>query len=391
MSLPNSNWNFPTRMLFGNGRIAELPEICRELNIQRPLLVTDEGLATMDFVSGCRERLSQDNINCSFYGGVQGNPNSGHVEAGCALFREHDCDAVIALGGGSALDAGKTIALVAVQSLSPWVLEDGDASGQIDPANIVPIIAIPTTAGTGSEVGRATVILDESAHRKRVLFHPLLLPTVVISDPELTRGLPPSITAWTGVDALVHSLEAFCAPGFHPMADGIAVEAIRIVTHWLPLAVSDGNDLEARGQMLTAASMGATAFQKGLGSIHSVSHVMSAFYNTHHGLANAIILPYGLVQNAPYIDERMAYLCRVLGLGQHNTTAMVDHLLAFRTSLQIPHTLAEVDIPDKASEDIGERALLDPCTPTNAKPVNANDLAALFRAAQTGDFELLSS
>ena len=386
MPLPHNNWNYPTRMWFGDGRLADLPQGCRSLRMQRPLLVTDRGLAELDFVAQARTLLSAAGLGDIVYAGVDGNPALRHVEEGLAIYREADCDGVIGLGGGSALDTAKAIALVAHQSVSLWDLEDvGDNWRRADTARVAPILAIPTTAGTGSEVGRASVILDEAARTKKIIFHPAMLPGLVISDPALCCGLPPSITAWTGLDAFVHALEAYCAPGYHPMAEGIAMEAMALVLEWLPRAVADGSDLEARGHMLAAASMGATAFQKGLGSIHSVSHVLGALYNTHHGLANAVILPYGLAQNAPYVEPRMGRLCRSLDIAGDSTAALVDRLLSLRQELAIPHTLGELGIGRDDAAEIGERALQDASTATNAGPVTATDLERLFLAAQDGN------
>ncbi len=383
--LPHSNWNFPTRMWFGNGRLDELPAACRQLSLSRPLLVTDRGLAELPFVARARAILSESGLGDAFHSDVDGNPAGRHVDTGIARFLENDCDGVIGLGGGSALDAAKSIALAARQSRDLFDFEDvGDNWTRADAQAIVPIIAIPTTAGTGSEVGRAAVILDEQARSKKILFHPRMLPSIVISDPELTTGLPANITAWTGVDAFVHSLEAWCAPGYHPMAEGIAIEAMRMVLKWLPQAVAAGDDLEARGHMLVAASMGATAFQKGLGSIHSVSHVLGALYGTHHGLANAVIMPYGVARNARYLESRVPALCSALGLQGETTADLVGHLQAFCRNLDIPESLGELGITTDDAADIGQRAFADPSTPTNAGPVQAEDLEALFLDAAAG-------
>lgn len=390
MQTQSANWNYPTTIWFGNGRIAELTSACQQLGISRPLLVCDEGLATLDIVKHTCALLQQAGVDFELYSDVQGNPTEANVLAGVDCYRRQRRDGVIAMGGGSALDAGKTIALLAGQSRPLWDFEDqGDNWTRADADAIAPIIAIPTTAGTGSEVGRAAVILDQHAQVKKLVFHPRMLPGIIISDPELCLGLPANITAWTGVDALVHAIEAYCAPGFHPMADGIAIEAIRMISHYLPIAVADGSNLEARGQMLVAASMGATAFQKGLGSIHSVSHQLGALYNVQHGLANAIILPYGLLQNASAIEQRMAHLCLVLGIESPGSDSLVAYLIELRQRLGIPHTLMEIGIDDARAEDIGRMALADPSTPSNAKPITAVDLENLFRAAVSGDTSLL--
>jgi len=390
MGLATTNWNYPTTIWFGNGRINEISQACRKLGIKNPLFVTDEALVKLDIVERTRKILERDGIPFTVYSDVQGNPTEKNVMDGVAHYLKNKHDGVIAFGGGSAIDAAKTIAFMSGQTRSIWDFEDvGDNWSYADIAGIAPIIATPTTAGTGSEVGRASVILDESLHTKKIIFHPKMLPGIVISDPELTVGLPPNITAWTGVDAMVHAMEAYCAPGYHPMADGIAIEAIRIIAKYLPIAVADGKNLEARGQMLVAASMGATAFQKGLGSVHSVAHQLGALYNKQHGLLNAIILPYALRQNKSAIEERMVHLGKVLGLQNEGTDAIIEYILDLRRELNIPHTLKEIGIDEDNAEEIGEMAFKDPSTPSNARPVNAKDLEQLFRVAVTGGINTL--
>jgi len=390
MELMSTNWNFPTTIWFGAGRINDLPLSCQKIGIKKPLLVTDNGLVKLDIVENAQRILKEAGIDFTTYSNVQGNPTEANVLNGVAHYNNNGHDGVIAFGGGSAIDAAKTIAFMSGQSRSLWDFEDvGDNWTHANIAGIAPIIAIPTTAGTGSEVGRASVILDEKLQSKKIIFHPKMLPGIVIIDPELTIGLPAHITAWTGVDAMVHAIEAYCAPGYHPMADGIAIEAIRIIAKYLPRAFKDGSDLEARGQMLVAAAMGATAFQKGLGSVHSVAHQLGAIYNKAHGLLNAIILPYALQQNKSVIEERMVYLSKVLALPNHGTDAIITYIVELRSALKIPHTLKEIGINDDEANRIGKMAFNDPSTPTNAKPVSADDLEKLFRAAVKGELTSL--
>ncbi|MEQ6120291.1 iron-containing alcohol dehydrogenase [Reichenbachiella sp. MALMAid0571] len=390
MKTQSTNWNFPTTVWFGNGRINELVQACEKLNVKNPLFVTDEGLVNLDIVKIATEVLKSGEVKFNIYSDVQGNPTGKNVTEGVEFYKAHNHDSVIAFGGGSALDAAKTIAFMSGQTRSLWDFEDiGDNWSRADVNGIAPIIAIPTTSGTGSEVGRAAVILDEEAHSKKIIFHPGMLPNLIISDPELTVGLPPHITAWTGIDAMVHALEAYCAPVYHPMAEGIAIEAIRMIAKYLPIAFADGKNLEARGQMLTASSMGAVAFQKGLGSIHSVAHQLGALYNIQHGLANSILLPYGIKQNASAIEEKMVHLCIVLGLGNPGTDTFIQYILDLRKQFNIPNTLSEVNIDGKMAVEIGKKAFLDPSTPTNAKPVTAQDLQYLFTAALVGDLGAL--
>ena len=388
MDLGNTNWNYPTTIWFGSDRIKDLPTACQQLGIKNPLFVTDEGLVKLDIVTTAVNILEKNNITFSIYSDVQGNPTGKNVIEGVAHYIEHGHDGVIAFGGGSAIDAAKTIAFMSGQTKPLWDFEDiGDNWSDADINGIAPIIAIPTTSGTGSEVGRASVILDEKNYTKKIIFHPKMLPAIVISDPKLTVGLPPHITAWTGIDAMVHAIEAFCAPGYHPMAEGIAVEAIRLIAKYLPKAFKNGNDIEARGQMLVAASMGATAFQKGLGSVHSVAHQLGALYNKQHGLLNAIILPYALEQNRSVIEAKMVYLSKILDLESQGTDAIIGYLIALKNELNIPHTLKEIDIDDAKAIEIGEMAFKDPSTPSNAKPVDSKDLENLFRAAQSGNLK----
>jgi len=390
MGLTKTNWNYPTTIWFGTGRINDLSLACKQLGINYPLFVTDEGLVKLDIVERSVQVLKQEGIEYSIYSNVQGNPTEKNVLDGVAHYNKHKHDGVIAFGGGSAIDAAKTIAFMSGQSRSLWDFEDvGDNWTNANLDGIAPIIAIPTTAGTGSEVGRASVILDQTLHTKKIIFHPKMLPGIVISDPELTVGLPPSITAWTGVDAMVHSIEAYCAPGYHPMADGIAIEAIRLITEYLPIAFKDGKNIEARGQMLVAASMGATAFQKGLGSVHSIAHQLGAIYNKQHGLLNAIILPYALKQNKSAIEKKMVYLSKVLELESHGTDGIIQFVKTLRKLLNIPNTLKEIGVNEDNATEIGEMAYKDSSTPTNAKPVNAKDLERLFRAAVTGEMNSL--
>ena len=306
-----ANWNYPTTVWAGPGRIAELPAACARLSIRRPLLVTDEGLRDAPMVRRAGELVP----GSALFARVRGNPVAANIEEGLAAYRAGGHDGVIAFGGGSALDAGKVIAFMSGQTRPLWDFEDvGDWWTRADPRGIAPIVAVPTTAGTGSEVGRAGVVVNEATHQKKIIFHPQMMPGVVISDPELTLGLPPAITAATGMDAFVHCFEAFCAPGFHPLADGIALEGMRLIQRYLPRACDDGQDIEARSRMLAAASMGATAFQKGLGGVHAIAHPVGAHFNTHHGLTNAVLLPYLLVHNRRALETQLPVIARTLNL-----------------------------------------------------------------------------
>ena len=384
-SVLTGNWNYPTRIWSGPGRIGDLAEACALAGIAHPLIVTDKGLEDSGIIAKVCAVLAKAGLAHAVYAEVQGNPVGKNVDDGTALYRSGGHDGVIAVGGGSGLDVGKAIAFMSGQTRPLWDFEDvGDWWTRADPDGIAPVIAVPTTAGTGSEVGRASVVVKEDSHEKKIIFHPKMLPVVVIADPELTIGLPAHITAATGMDAFVHCFEAYCAPGFHPMADGIALEGMRLVKDYLPRAYADGSDIEARSQMLAAASMGATAFQKGLGAVHSISHPVGAFYNTHHGLTNAIVLPYVMLFNRPAIEEKMVALARYLGLEGIGFDAVYAWILAFRTQLDIPGSLGEIGVPADQAETIGDHAQRDPSTGGNPRATSAADMAAIFNSAVAG-------
>jgi alcohol dehydrogenase class IV len=382
-------WNYPTRVLAGPGRIAELASACRTAGMSRPLIVTDKGLADSPIVARASELLAEARMGGDVFSDVKGNPTEANVASGLADYQAGGHDGVVAIGGGSAIDVAKCIAFMAGQDRPIWDFEDvADWWTRADPDGIAPIVAVPTTAGTGSEVGRAAVLTNEATHEKKIIFHPLMLPKVVIEDPELTVGLPPALTAGTGFDALAHCIEAYCAPGFHPLADGIALEGIRLIECYLPRAYLHGGDLEARSRMLAAASMGAAAFQKGLGAVHSISHPVGAIYDTHHGLTNGVVLPYVLAFNRPAIEDRMALVARVLDLSPANFDAVLAWLLDFRKELGIPHTLAELGVDESRIAELAEKAERDPSTGGNPRTMKAADFERVIRAAIRGDLSV---
>jgi alcohol dehydrogenase class IV len=379
MDLPHANWNYPTAIRFGAGRIAELAEACRTLGMERPLLVTDPALAELAMT-----RDAAAAAGAEIFSAIHANPVGADVEAGVAAFRAGGHDGVIAFGGGSALDVGKTVAFQAGQSRPLWEFEDrADWWTRADAGRIAPIVAVPTTAGTGSEVGRAGVILDEAEGVKKIIFHPKMLPGIVILDPELTVGLPPHVTAATGMDALSHCLEAWCAPGFHPMADGIAAEGTKLIADWLVRAVEDGSDLEARGNMLAAATMGATAFQKGLGGMHALSHPIGAVAASHHGLTNAVLMPYMLAFNRPAIEEKVVRLAGFIGL-EPSFEAFLAWIVDLRRRLAIPHGLAELGVEESQLERIATMAEADPSAGGNPRPFGAAEAREVLAAAMAG-------
>ena len=388
MSNLKGNWNYPTSVRFGVGRIAELPTACRELGMTRPLLVTDPGLVGLPMVAEAAARCADAGLDVGIFSGIQGNPTGQNVDDGTAVLREAEHDGVIAFGGGSALDAAKAIALMAGQTRPLWDFEDrADWYTRVDVAGMVPVVAVPTTSGTGSEVGRASVITDSAVHIKKIIFHANMLPARVICDPALTVGLPKHLTAATGVDALSHLLEAWCAPGFHPLADGVALEGMRLVQRSLIQAVRHPGDLDARAEMMAASLMGATAFQKGLGAMHALSHPVGAVTNAHHGLSNAIFMPYVLAFNGPHITDRLDRLARYLDLPRANggAAAVLDWTLSLREALDIPHTADALGVTPALIPTLAAMAVDDPSAGGNPVPLDVNATTRLLEAALAGD------
>jgi hypothetical protein len=380
----NANWNYPTAMRVGAGRISELADVCRDLKMNAPLLVTDPGLAGLPMVADAVANCQQAGLSIAVFSDIKSNPGGTNIDQGLAAYNDGKHDGVIAFGGGSGLDAGKAIAVIANQSCSLWDLEDiGDNWLNADADKIPPIIGVPTTAGTGSEVGRASVIVNEEKHIKTIIFHPKMLPACVILDPELTVGLPAGLTAATGMDALSHNLEAFCAPGYHPMAEGIAIEGMRLIKEYLPTAVADGGNIEARTQMLVASSMGATAFQRGLGGMHALAHPLGATYDAHHGMLNAILMPYVLKANRSEIETRIERLARYLDL-EPDFDAFLNWVLAMREQIGIPHALSAIIPEDSRLSEIGEMAVVDPSAGSNPILHDAKTYAEIARNAYTG-------
>jgi len=385
---PKANWNYPTSIRVGPGRIAELPEACKSLGIHRPLLVTDSGLAKHPMIEAALNHLREASCAPGLFCQVKSNPTGQNVSDGVDAYRAGDHDGVIAFGGGSGLDAGKTIAFMSGQDRPVWDYEDReDWWNRARPEGIAPIVAVPTTAGTGSEVGRAAVITDETSHEKKIIFHPRMLPGIAILDPELTVGLGPELTAATGIDAFSHSFEAFFARGFHPLADGLALVGMSLVQQHLPRALANGGDLGARQQMLAAAAMGAAAFQKGLGAVHSLAHAIGALYDTHHGRTIGILLPYVLVFNASVVPDRITVLARTLDLSGLQAPDLIRWLIGFRAQIGIPHTLADLGIPADGADAVARLAFADPSTGGNPRNITVEDFAGLYRAAHAGNLD----
>ena len=380
-----TNWNYPTSLWVGQNRVKDLTNACQNLKIKKPLFVTDKDLAGSSMVKNILSEL-EDNLNeINIFSNFSGNPIGENVEEGVIEFKKFKCDGVIAFGGGSGLDVGKAIAFMSGQKRKIWDFEDiGDYWKRADEKNIAPIIAIPTTAGTGSETGRASAIINKDTGIKKIIFHPKFLPSIVILDPALTVDLPPHLTATTGMDALAHNLEAFCAPGFHPMADGISIEGMKLIKKSLLTAFKNGKNLEARTDLMAAASMGSTAFQKGLGAIHSLSHPINSQFNIHHGLSNAIFMPYVLTFNKSEIENKIVSVCDYLNI-EKNFDSFLKWILDLRKELNIPHKLSDVIEPSKIDIDkLSKMALEDPSTSTNPKKMTFDDMKILYNYSISG-------
>jgi len=374
------NWSYPTAIRFGAGRISEIADACKSAGISKPLLVTDRGLASLPITHNTLTLLDQAGMGKAMFAEVDPNPNEKNLALGLQAYNEGGHDGVIAFGGGSGLDLGKTIAMMCGQTRPVWDFEDiGDWWTRADADKIAPIIAVPTTAGTGSEVGRAGVLSNSETHEKKIIFHPKLLAAVVICDPELTVGMPAAITAGTGMDAFAHCLEAYCSPHYHPMSQGIAVEGMRLVKEYLPRAYADGNDIEARAHMMSAAAMGATAFQKGLGAIHALSHPIGAFYNSHHGTTNAVVMAPVLKFNRTAIETRIESLAAYLGIAG-GFDGFYDYVNALNASLGIPANLTELGVTNPDLDWLVSSALKDPSVGGNPIEMNQENTRALFEA-----------
>jgi len=374
------NWHYPTPIRFGAGRIAEIADACHSVGIKRPLFVTDRGLKDLPMTQSTMALLTEGGLGSAVFADVDMNPTGENVEAGLQVYREGNHDGVVAFGGGSALDLGKTLAFMSGQSRPVWDFEDvDDWWTRADPAGIDPIVAVPTTAGTGSEVGRASVITNALTHEKKIIFHPRILPSLVICDPELTVGMPAAITAGTGMDAFAHCLEAFCSPHYHPMSQGIALEGMRLVNTYLPIAYENGSDIEARAHMMSAAAMGATAFQKGLGAIHAISHPIGAVFNTHHGTTNAVVMQRVLEFNRTAVEQKLGMAADYLGLkggfdGFHARVGELNRLLS------IPENLTRLGVHDPDLNALTNSALADPSTGGNPVVMTAENTRALLEA-----------
>jgi len=373
-----ANWSYPTAIRFGAGRIAEIGDACAQTGMKNPLLVTDKGLAGLPITRKTLDLMEAAGLGRAMFSDVDPNPNEKNLEAGVAVYKDGNHDGVIAFGGGSGLDLGKMVAFMSGQTRPVWDFEDvDDWWTRADADAIAPIIAVPTTAGTGSEVGRASVITNSVTHVKKIIFHPKVLPSIVIADPELTVGMPPFITAGTGMDAFAHNLEAFCSPHFHPMSQGIALEGMRIVKDYLPRAYADGTDLEARAYMMAAAMMGATAFQKGLGAIHAISHPLGAVYGLHHGTTNAVVMPPVLKLNRPEIEERLGHAADYMGI-RGGFDGFFTYVMKLREEMGIPNKLSEMGVGTDKLDQLIAMALEDPSCGGNPVKLTPENIRALF-------------
>ena len=380
------NWNYPTLMWVGKNRINDLVDACQYLKISNPLFVTDKDLINLDMIKRILQNLKKKFNNLEIFSNFSGNPIGQNVDEGVKVYNKSNCDGVIAIGGGSALDVGKAVAFMCGQERPIWDFEDiGDYWKRAESSKIPSIIAIPTTAGTGSETGRASAIINKDTAVKKIIFHPKMLPSIVILDPVLTLDLSPRLTAATGMDALAHNLEAFCAPGFHPMANGIAIEGIKLIKKYLTTAYKDGKNIEARMSLLTASSMGSTAFQKGLGAIHSLSHPVNSKFNIHHGLSNAIFMPYVLSFNKSEIEHKILEICDYLNVNK-SFDSFLEWILDLRKDLNIPHKLSDVmDCNNINLDELSLMAFEDPSTGGNPKKINQKDLKEMYEKSISGN------
>ena len=380
------NWNYPTLMWVGKNRIDDLVDACKDLKISNPLFVTDKDLINLDMIKRILQNLKKKFNNLEIFSNFSGNPIGQNVDEGVKVYNKSNCDGVIAIGGGSALDVGKAVAFMCGQERPIWDFEDiGDYWKRAESSKIPSIIAIPTTAGTGSETGRASAIINKDTAVKKIIFHPKMLPSIVILDPVLTLDLSPRLTAATGMDALAHNLEAFCAPGFHPMANGIAIEGIKLIKKYLITAYKDGKNIEARMSLLSASSMGSTAFQKGLGANHSLSHPVNSKFNIHHGLSNAIFMPYVLSFNKSEIEHKILEICDYLNVNK-SFDSFLEWILDLRKDLNIPHKLSDVmDCNNINLDELSLMAFEDPSTGGNPKKINQKDLKEMYEKSISGN------
>ena len=377
MSL-STNWSYPTSIRFGAGRIVEIVEACQATGIRKPLLVTDKGLAKLGITQKTLELLDSAGLGRAIFSEVDPNPTEINAAAGIKIFKEGGHDGVIAFGGGSGLDLGKLIAFMVGQIRPIWDFEDiEDWWARAETTSIMPIIAVPTTAGTGSEVGRASVITNSQTHEKKIIFHPKFLPSIVICDPELTVGMPSLITAGTGMDAFAHCLEAYCSPHYHPMSQGMALEGMRLVKENLPIAFKDGNNITARAHMMSAAIMGATAFQKGLGAIHAASHPIGAVHNTHHGTTNAVVMREALLLNRPEVETKIEALCNYLEISG-GFEGFISFVFNLNSELNIPASLTELGVKNPNIETLVASALRDPSCGGNPVNLTTENMTKLF-------------
>jgi alcohol dehydrogenase len=385
MTIPSRNLNYPTAIKFGTGRIRELADHCKANGITRPLFVTDPGLAAMPMVGKVVDDVKRTGLGIAVFSDVRSNPVEANVIAGVRAYQAGDHDGVVAFGGGSGLDVGKLVALMHGQRVSLFELEDvDDWWTRADASKIAPIIAVPTTAGTGSEVGRAGVVTHPESHEKKIIFHPAIMPRVAILDPELTVGLPPKLTAATGMDAMAHCVESYCATFYHPLAAGVALEGLRLVKENLARAVKKGMDIDARGHMLMASAMGATAFQRGLGAIHALSHPFGGLYDAHHGRLNGIIMPYVVKANRRKIERQIERAAAYLGI-KGGFSGFLKWILALRKEIGIPHRLADIGLDTKRLDEVAAMAIKDPSAGGNPIAFSVRQYRALAKRCVNGD------
>ena len=382
--LEPQDWSFPVPIIYGPGRLSEIADLSTRAGMTKPLIVTDRGSAGLPFIADLKGYLSKGGLDSAIYSNISPNPRDDEIAAGKAQYRAGGHDGIIAIGGGSGMDGGKALALCANNDLDLWAFEYEQSPPDMarHPA-FPPLITIPTTAGTGAETESTAMITDTVRKMKWCIWHADLKPAFAVLDPEITLGLPVKLTAWTGVDAMVHAIEAYCVPGFNPLCDGLALEGLRLVGRWLPVAVAEPSNLDARGAMLAGSCLSGIAFLKGLGLVHAISHMVGAEYDTQHGLTNAVVLPAALRHNAPALADKIEPLSQAMGLRDTSFEAFYAHVCAILDQVGIPKTLTDIGVPSDCAARIADKALQDSAAGTNACALTAQDIERVIAVALT--------
>ena len=378
------DWTFPVPIAYGPGRLAELGKHCAAAGAFNPLIVTDRGSKNLPFIKHAQSHISNEGLTSAVFADISPNPRGEEISIGKDAFNTGKHDAVIAIGGGSAMDGGKSICLTASNNISLWDFEWEKPAPVFDTNHSFPVlITIPTTAGTGAETESTAMVTHSEKAMKFCVCHPRLKPTLALLDPELTVTLPPSLTAWTGVDAMTHAIEAFLVPGFHPLCDAMALEGLSLITKFLPLVMQEPGNVSARGGMLVGSCLAGIAFAKGLGFVHAISHMIGAEYDTQHGLTNAIVLPTVLRFNLPNQHHKIKRMAETMQMSEHTDIAFISQIESILDELNIPKSLAEIDVPISCANRVAEKALLDSAAATNPRHADVDEMRQLIETAIT--------